>query len=88
MLKPITEEEKAKYTFKIQLERAVQELLSEAYESGYEGYIDIWPEMKMDKKRIIFEVKSNRVLLSTSPQSASDAMRYHIAKNKGCKRIK
>ena len=43
MLKPITEAERAKFTLKTQFQRGVEELLAESYESGYSGYLDIWP---------------------------------------------
>lgn len=88
MLKPITEQERAQYTLKIQLERATEELLSEAYESGYTGYLDIWPALKTKKNQIIMEVESKKVLQAVSPMSHNEAMRYHIQQGKGCKRIK
>lgn len=49
MLPPVTEHEKASYTLKLQLQKATEELLAEAYESGYTGYIDIWPVIKTKK---------------------------------------
>ena len=88
MLPPITQTERAQYTLKLQLERATEELLSEAYESEYTGYLDIWPVIKTDKKQLIMEVESKKVLHSASPLSHNEAMRYHIQQGKGCKRIK
>lgn len=88
MLKPITEQEKAAFTLKAQLERSIQELLAEAYDAGYTGYLDIWPEMDHGRKQVIMTVKSGKVLSSTSPMSDENAIRYHVAQGKGCKRIK
>ena len=88
MLKPITEEEKAKYTLKVQTERAIQELLAEAYESGYNGYIDIWPIINSEKKQIIFEIQSKKILTPSAEASNKFAVRYHVLQGKGCKKIK
>ena len=88
MLKPITEEERAKYTLKVQTEKATQELLAEAYEAGYNGYIDIWPELSNNKKQLIFEMKSKKILTVSSPRSHDFAIRYHVLQGKGCKKIK
>lgn len=88
MLPPITQTERAQYTLKLQLERAAEELLAEAYESGYTGYLDIWPVIKPKKNQLILEVESKKVLQAVSPMSHHEAMRYHIQQGKGCKRIK
>jgi hypothetical protein len=88
MLPPITEQEKAMYTIKLQLEKATEDLLAEAYESGYTGYLDIWPLIKSNKKQLILEVESKKVLTSSSALSHKEAMRYHVQQGKGCKRIK
>jgi hypothetical protein len=88
MLTPITEAEKAKYTLKIQFERAVEELLVETYESGYTGYLDIWPVVNTNKNQVVMKVACKKVLLAVSPSTNSEAMRYHIQQGKGCKRIK
>jgi hypothetical protein len=88
MLPPITEQEKAMYTIKLQLEKATEDLLSEAYESGYSGYIDIWPIVTNNKKQVILEVSSKKVLTASSSLSHKEAMRYHVQQGKGCKRIK
>jgi hypothetical protein len=88
MLPPITEQEKAVYTLRLQLEKGTEELLVEAYESGYTGYIDIWPVVNPKKNKIIMEIASKKVLQSVSPMSHKEAMRYHIQQGKGCKRIK
>lgn len=88
MLPPITEQEKALYTLKLQLEKATEELLAEVYEAGYTGYVDIWPVVKTNKKQLILEVESKKVLHASSGLSHQEAMRYHIQQGKGCKRIK
>ena len=88
MLKPITTEERAKYTLKVQMERGTQDLLAEVYESGYNGYLDVWPELGSNKRELIFEIKSKRVLLATSTPSNENSVRYHVLQGKGCKRIK
>lgn len=88
MLKPITEVERAQYTLKIQLQKATEELLAEAYESGYTGYLDIWPVIKTKKGQLIMEVESKKVLHSSSSTKHEEVMRYHIQQGKGCKRIK
>lgn len=88
MLPLITQSERAQYTLKLQLERAAEELLTEAYESGYTGYLDIWPLIKINRKQLVMEVESKRVLQSVSPMSHNEAMRYHIQQGKGYKRIK
>lgn len=88
MLPPITEQEKASYTLKLQLQKATEELLAEVYEAGYTGYVDIWPVIKSNKKQLILEVESKKVLTASSTLSNQDAMRYHVQQGKGCKRIK
>jgi len=88
MLPPITEQEKAVYTLKLQLQKATEELLAEAYESGYNGYIDIWPIVTNNKKQLTLEVSSKKVLVASSGLSHNEAMRYHVQQGKGCKRIK
>jgi hypothetical protein len=88
MLPPITEQEKAVYTLRLQLEKGTEELLVEAYESGYTGYIDIWPVVNPKKNKIIMEIASKKVLQSVSPMSHKEAMRYHVQQGKGYKRIK
>jgi hypothetical protein len=88
MLKPVTEAEKAKFTLRLQFDRAVQELLSEAYEAGYKGYLDIWPEMSTKDKQLVMTVQSSKATFASSALSNSDAIRYHVVPAKGCKRIK
>ena len=88
MLPPITEQEKAVYTLKLQLQKATEELLAEAYESGYTGYLDIWPVIKTKKGQLIMEVESKKVSHSSASSTHEEAMRYHIQQGKGCKRIK
>lgn len=88
MLKPITEAERAKYTIKIHTERATQELLAEAYESGYNGYIDIWPIIKTKKDKLVLELKSKKVSTAVESLTSFEAVRYHVAPNKGVKKIK
>ena len=87
MLPPITEQEKAVYTLRLQLQKATEELLAEVYEAGYTGYVDIWPVIKSNKKQLILEVESKKVLTASS-LSHNEAMRYHVQQGKGCKRIK
>jgi hypothetical protein len=88
MLPPITEQEKAVYTLRLQLQKATEELLAEVYEAGYTGYVDIWPVIKSNKKQLILEVESKKVLTASSSLSHNEAMRYHVQQGKGCKRIK
>lgn len=88
MLKPITEEERAKYTLQMQFHRGVEELLSEAYEAGYNGYLDIWPSISTKNNKLIMSVESKKVSFASSVQSHPEALRYHVCQNKGCKRIK
>lgn len=90
MLKPVTEQEKARYTLEIQFHRAVQELLCETYESGYSGYVDIWPVFESNKKntQVVMTVSSAKVLVSSPTKKRPGAQRYHIVQGKGCKRVK
>lgn len=88
MLKPITEVERAQFTLKHQLEKAVEELLAEAYESGYTGYLDIWPLIKTSKNKLVMEVQSKKVPQPAALFSHAEAIRYHVQQGKGCKRIK
>lgn len=88
MLHPITEQEKAQHTLKIELQRATEELLSEAYESGYNGYIDIWPVVEAKKKQLVFTVQSKKITIATTDLSNKEAMRYHVVQGKGCKRVR
>jgi hypothetical protein len=88
MLPTITEQEKAVYTLRLQLQKATEELLAEVYEAGYTGYVDIWPVIKSNKKQLILEVESKKVLTASSSLSHNEAMRYHVQQGKGCKRIK
>ena len=88
MLKPVTEVERAKFTLKAQFDRAVQELLSEVYDTGYTGYLDIWPEISTKDKQIVMAVQSAKATFASSVLNHKDAVRYHIVQDKGCKRIK
>lgn len=88
MLRPITEEEKAKFTLQVQFQRGVEELLSEVYETGYNGYLDIWPVITTKNKQVILSISSNKTNFASSPDSNEDSIRYHIVQDKGCKRIK
>lgn len=88
MLKPVTVQEKAEYTLKIQTAKATEELLADYYYSGYDGYVDIWPVIKTDKKtkQLVLEVKSKKITTTSKPTTSNSA-RYHIAQNKGVKMI-
>lgn len=88
MLKPITEAEKAKFTLQVQFQRGVEELLSEVYETGYNGYLDIWPVISTKNKQLIMSISSNKISFASSPDSNKNSIRYHIVQDKGCKRIK
>lgn len=90
MLKPVTEREKAEYTLKIQTGKAIEEILTELYFGGYEGFVDIWPVVKPDKKtgKLVLEVKSKKTLIATAKMADDGAARYHIAQGKGFKMIK
>ena len=88
MLKPITEAEKVKFTLQAQFQRGVEELLSEVYEAGFNGYLDIWPVITTKNKQLILSISSNKVSFASSPGSNKDSIRYHVLQDKGCKRIK
>ena len=88
MLPPVTEHERTQYTLKLQFEKAIQELLAEAYEAGYEGYLDIWPILDATSKQLIMSVQSKKISSSFSKPSHKEALRYHVSPGKGCKRIR
>lgn len=88
MLHPITEAERAKFTLKTQFQRGVEELLAESYDSGYSGYLDIWPTLTTKDKQVVMSVSSQKVGFASSNLSDPEAIRYHILQDKGCKRIK
>ncbi len=89
MLKPITEEEKAKFTLCVQADKARDELLAEVYESGYEGYLDIWGVVSRNKKKkLVLDVKCAKVMYPNALTSHPDAARYHVAQGKGVKKLK
>ena len=66
MLKPITEAEKVKFTLQAQFQRGVEELLSEVYEAGFNGYLDIWPVITTKNKQLILSISSNKVSFASS----------------------
>lgn len=86
MWKPITEDEKAVYTLRFQTQKAIDELLSEIYYSGYSGFVQIWPEITKIKKKLVLEVKMEKYLL-TPQNSKENSVRYQIIQGKGCKKI-
>jgi hypothetical protein len=94
MLKPITTEEKLKFTLEIEGERACQELLAELfYEEKYNGYVDIWPVFSTQKAafrkaKLKLTIKSNKVLSAASSLSHPDASRFHVCQGKGVKLLK
>ena len=89
MLKPVTKQEKLEYTLKMQAEIGREELLEEAYFSGYEGYLDIWlVSIKTEKKEIKLQLQSKRVPAYHSTMSHPDAVRYSILQKKGYKPVK
>lgn len=88
MLKPITEQERAVFTLKFQFQKAVEELLLEAIDDGYQGYLDVWPEIsKSNSSEVCMEVKSKKVPLPVTSKSHPDCARYHVVPSKGYKRI-
>ena len=88
MLKPITEQEKAEFTLKLQFEKAVMELLTEAYEAGYTGYLDLYPSMEARRGQLVLEVKVTKVPTSSHKLSDQNALRFHVQQGKGFKRVK
>lgn len=88
MLKPITEQERAAFTLKFQFQKAVEELLLEAIDAGYQGYLDVWPEISKSKSsEVCMEVKSKKIPSAVSSKSHPDCARYHVVPSKGYKRI-
>jgi len=88
MLKPVTEEEKAIFTLRVQADKAKEELLSEAFYSDYDGYLDIWAVIKTKKGKLVLEMETKRLSNSTQSLSHKDAVRYHVMPGKGVKKIK
>ena len=89
---PLTEKEKLSYTLEVQTQKAIEELLSDAfYVDKYEGFLDIWPEeMKVDDNKtsvLKIEFQSKKVKSIASPQEKPNAIRFHISQSKGVKRI-
>jgi len=88
MLKPITEQERAAFTLQFQFQKAVEELLLEAIDAGYQGYVDVWPEISKSKSsEICMEVRSKKIPSPASSKSHTDCARYHVVPSKGYKRI-
>jgi len=92
--KPLTEKEKLSYTIETQTQKAIEELLSDAfYIEKYEGFLDIWPveinlEEQTKKNKVLkIEFQSKKVKSFGSPSENKNAIRYHISQSKGVKRI-
>lgn len=86
MLKPVTVEEKLTFTLQLQAEKARDELLAEIYYEGYEGHVDIWPEVKKGKG-VEFKVLSAKILNPLSPLTNKNATRFLVTQGKGCKQV-
>lgn len=86
MWKPVTEDEKAVYTLKFQTQKAIDELLGELYYSGYNGFVQIWPEITKKKKKLVLEIKLEKYTLIPE-KSKEESVRYQIIQGKGCKKI-
>jgi len=84
MLRPITEQERLSYTIKMQADKATQELLYDLLiTQKYDGFVDIWPEIKPNKKNtLVLEIKSKKVSQYTSLTN-SHSTRYHISQKHG-----
>jgi hypothetical protein len=88
MLKPVTEEERLEFTLRIQASKGTDELLNDLLDKNYNGFVDIWPEIKKVKKEVVLTIKYDKVKLSSEPLSNENAVRYHIFPGKGVKIIK
>jgi hypothetical protein len=88
MLKPVTKEEKLKYTLQLQAEKALDEILGIlVYEEKYAGYVDIWPIIDATNKKVMFKMEHKKILNMVVPLSDNDAIRYLIVPDKGAKMI-
>jgi len=87
MLKPVTTEEKLQFTLKLQAEKATEELLSEFYHSGYDGYVDIWPVLSNKKGKVVMEILAKKLSTAVTKPTNENAVRYHVAQGKGVKRL-
>lgn len=88
MLKPATRHEKLEYTIKFQGERAINELLSELIEQGYQGYVDIWFSTETKEGEVLFKVESKKITHKSQPLTNPNTARFHIEPSKGAKLIK
>ena len=90
MLKPVTREEKARFTLQLQAEKGTEEILAELFENQYDGLVDIWPKISIGKKnqQVVLELQHKLVPLISTPPTDPNSVRYHVCPGKGCKRIK
>lgn len=86
---PLTEKEKLSYTIEVQTQKAIEELLSDAfYIEKYEGFLDIWPkEINSQNNTLKIEFQSKKVKSIASISEKPNAIRFHISQSKGVKRI-
>lgn len=69
----------------IQCSKAIDELLYEAFVSGYSGFLDIWFAVNQQSDSIVLDVKSARVPFANSKLSSPNCSRYQIDSAKGTK---
>lgn len=87
-LRPITKEEKLVMTLKIQADKAMNEMLADLLDANFNGYVDIWPVIKVNKKKTVLEVGMRKLLSGNVPRTNADSLRFHVVPGKGCKEIK
>lgn len=87
MKEPLSVEKKINVTLAVQGQKAIEELLSELYESGYKGYVDLWFVMEPTKNGLVLEINSTKVNTAYSPKTHEQSIRYHIVPGKGYKQL-
>lgn len=73
------------FTFNFQQQKLVEELLTEKYFSGFEGFVDVFLQVSNDNDLKAVETIINLLPVRESDKLAKNAIRFHIKQGAGYK---
>lgn len=79
----LNEIKKLDFTFNIQQQKLIEELLTEKYFDGYEGYVDIIKEISLEEGKIKTELKI--IYVKNEDEKTENSLRFHIKQGQGYK---